>query len=243
MNAAQKRLLKQNGIDLVAWEQGKHRARELVSETVEFERRKTALNWAWGDLSLEIVPNAWRGGYKGLSGRKRNELVSSLLDLWVDDYAFPMSHSSLRGFRSVSSSWPRDKRSKASWSAHMELSSNPDRFTLITDALTVDEAIALSGRRTIKERKQEAFAGNEARNHTLGSAASSTRAFAHKVDEYVTTGDTPDEDDLEKLDEAWLKLSKVVDGLGRFDRLLAKFDDMQQFVGDNVYLMEVPKAA
>lgn len=205
MNAAQKRLLKQNGIDLVTWEQGKHRAKELVVESTDVERRGSALMWSWGDLCIEVVPEHGKTAYVGH--------VGALLDLWMDDYSCPYSRQSIRSFRKVSRAWPRDKRKNAPWGTHHVLTPHPDRFTLIRDGMTAEGARRVLGQRApIRERQKS----------DPIECAKAARSWAHRLAKISPS--EPSDDVLDAISDACIEMLSLVDRFGLLDALLAEYD-------------------
>lgn len=210
MNAEQKRILKQAGIDLVTWEQGKHRARELVVESAAADRRQSLVQWAWADLCIEVVPDKARAG--GQDGR----MVCALLDMWSTEYEFPYSRGTLTQMRVNARAWPKDRRSSASYSTHSVLAASPERFSIITDSMSFSEARAAMGR---KPR-----AGNPRAASSPIECANAAKSFSRRLAKIVP--DRPSEDVLESIHEVWLELTVLMD---RFGRLEDAIDVYEQF--------------
>lgn len=124
-------------------------------------RAVTTHNWKLGDLALEVETS-----YGG------SELHRYALDVGVDT-------NSLRVYRYVAVQWPRDNRlTRVSWTVHMVLAAQDDRFELIETVTTVAAA-----RELVRTRKEEA---DQSTDTTVGP-----------TDTVVDPGDDADLDDDE----------------------------------------------
>lgn len=197
MNLRTKALIDQYvGSDV--WLQGKLRAKELVANTRRLEDQFSTVQWAWGDLALEVVP-------PGLGSK----LISPFLDAFEEDYEFPWSHYTLLNLRRVCVSFPRDKRCKASFNAHRELAYHPDRFELMRDELSRKEAMQLAGNRP---------ATHVAKHLTAIACANASASWARSC--YRRLEAESSDDLLNAISDAWRELTKVAERTGIIQTLL-----------------------
>lgn len=187
------------------WAQGKARAKHLVTEGADLERRQSKLSWAWGDLSLEIVPAA-----------KGTAVSRVLLDAFIDDYGYPHTSRNLVQLRGVCTAWPRDKRTKAPISVHLALCTHPRRFELVRDDTTYAEARKLAA-------WQPQATPSSGRTATAIECANATKGWARSLDKRA--GSAPSQELVDATADAWRALTGVVDRFGLLDELVSEFQD------------------
>lgn len=198
----------QQYVDMDKWEQGKARARELVKESAEVEKRSSAVQWAWGDLCLEVVPE--HGRSPGVNGA----VVGALLDAWIDDYEYPYSRPTLNVHRATCRAWPKSKRVDASFSVHGLLSGHPDRFSIIAPGIGTTEARELAGHKRRKHIQAPS---------TAFERASAVKGWARSLGKLID--DKPSEDVVNAVADAWYAVTELVDRLGILDEMFAEYEE------------------
>lgn len=114
-----------------AWE-------ELVAEGRQLDKREGELRFAWGDWALKVAPMGTSSAHTG-----RDAVLRQAMD---DAGIVSVSFQTMLQFRRVAFAWPQGRRRPgASWSCHDSLAGHHDRFTLIQDGMTVDQARRLTG--------------------------------------------------------------------------------------------------
>lgn len=158
-------------IGALSWKQGKARAQQLVADTKELDREQTRLQWAWADLSLELVPVGVAGGDHSLQG--------VLLQAFLDDFEVPWTKATLHTLRQTAAAWPKSRRKKTSFAVHKILKPHTDRYRLIRNDMTVAEALSIMGRKA-----PEAHSLRQSPVETMAALRSWIRVFDRRtVDE------------------------------------------------------------
>lgn len=201
MNTQTKSLIKHYvGEDV--WESVKTRAIALKKETDLADKRFSATCWEWGDLLLEVVPVG-----RGMSKYQ----MDRLLEAFMDECECQLSCSTLKCYRSVCKSWPKNKRRKAGFTAHKLLMGCPERFELLIDGMSEREArkIALQNR------------GNE--RLSLLRCAKAIKSYTDTL--IMRLPEDPGEDVVTAISDAWMELSRAIDELGFLDELIREYDE------------------
>ncbi len=117
---------------------------KLVADGRSLVKQAGDLQWAWGDLALEVAPTS--GPIADPS--HANTGAYERLREWMDEIGYEGGLDTLTRYRQVAAAWPREKRSRvASHGAHQVFAGHPDRFKLIGKVKTADEARRLAGHR------------------------------------------------------------------------------------------------
>jgi hypothetical protein len=102
--------------------------------------QESEANWVKADLVLQDIPASEKSGGYFVRGSRKD------LGEVVTEYAAAVGEEASRIVyeRRMAVAWPKAKRrARATWGAHAELMSHPERFDLIKKVATVSEARAL----------------------------------------------------------------------------------------------------
>ncbi len=131
---------------------------QLVAEGRRLVKQAGELQWAWGDLALEVAPTS---GSISDQPHVRTGMYEKLHE-WIDEIGYEGDKDTIARYRQVAAAWPPERRSStASHGAHQVLAGNPNRFKLIGKVKTADDARRLAGHRpndpiTSDERVEQA---------------------------------------------------------------------------------------
>jgi hypothetical protein len=116
--------------------------KELVAEGRRLMEEEADLKWHWVDLVAEVEPLDVPG--KGTGGHDR-------LRKWAEEigwFGAERAFETLLNYRQIARAWPADRRRQgASFTAHAELRSHPERFTVIKDGMSAGQARKAAGTR------------------------------------------------------------------------------------------------
>lgn len=112
----------------------------IVEEARRLKVKHASVMWAWADLCAKAAPEA-----KGSREKLEQLKVDAELEQTV---------GTLVVYRAVALAWPVEKRCpSAAFNAHKALMTHPDRFTIIREGLTENQARIINGNKASSGRK------------------------------------------------------------------------------------------